>query len=151
MNEQLQQALASILGKTMQGVEAGVSFLSTEIPDVIHQLLVWKMAQSSVYLSLYIIAAFVGILLICKSYKTVFEYQRGSHLYYGNSGELEKEGKRLMDEYGAKIPFSIIGCAAGFMSIIFLLVGGVAEMSTVIQIWLAPKIYLIEYAASLAK
>lgn len=151
MNEQLQQALASILGKTMQGVEAGVSFLSTEIPDVIHQLLVWKMAQSSVYLSLYIIAAVVGIFLICKSYKTVFEYQRGSNLYYGNRGELEEEGRRLMAEYGSKMPFSMIGCAAGFMSIIFLLVGGVAEMSTVIQIWLAPKIYLIEYAASLAK
>jgi hypothetical protein len=85
MNEQLQQALSAILNKTMSGVDAGISFLSSEIPDVIHQLLVWKMAQASVFLSIHVIAATFGVFFILKSLKILSQYQKGSRLYYNNS------------------------------------------------------------------
>ena len=131
MNEQIQQALASILGKTMQGVEAGVSFLSTEIPDVIHQLLVWKMAQSVVGAA-FLIAVIVTYLWSLKFAKKWFKAER------------EKS-------YGSEeIPVMIWTFAgAVFLGIpLFELYG---RTSDIIQIWLAPKIYLIEYSASLAK
>jgi hypothetical protein len=56
-----------------------------------------------------------------------------------------------MDENAGALPFAIVGCVTGVISIIAMLVGGIGNLSTVIQIWIAPKIYLIEYAASLAK
>lgn len=37
MNDQLQEALASIIDKTISGIEAGAAFLQAELPDVIHQ------------------------------------------------------------------------------------------------------------------
>ena len=130
MNEQLQQALASILGKTMQGVEAGVSFLSTEIPDVIHQLLVWKMYYAGLE-SIALIFGLIAFYKFCKFY--------------------EKTEGDFFKEYGTATPpaiiifivggiYSLLSCAQLFLNI-----------ATMFKIWLAPKIYLIEYAASLAK
>ena len=41
MNEQLQNALAEILGKTLNGIDAASAFFFSELPDVIQQLLTW--------------------------------------------------------------------------------------------------------------
>ena len=46
MNDQLQAALADIIGKTGEAVSDGVGFLKAELPSVIQQLLYWKMASS---------------------------------------------------------------------------------------------------------
>lgn len=40
MNEQLQQALATILNKSIEGIDAGVEFMQAELPEVIEQLLI---------------------------------------------------------------------------------------------------------------
>ena len=48
MNEQLQKALVELIGKASNGIDASVSFLSAEIPDVIHQLLLWYAAKSAI-------------------------------------------------------------------------------------------------------
>lgn len=135
MNEQLQQALASILNKTASGVEAGAAFLQSEIPEVVSQLLLYKLVAASVesFILLSLILGFAFFVrLVCSSIK--------------------KEGV-FYDEYGPG-SLSIIG----FMG---LLCGGIASLisfiaifcniAVILKIWLAPKIYLIEYAASLAK
>lgn len=152
MNEELQQALVAILNKTAAGVEAGAAFLQSELPDVIQQLLIWKAVSSALAFSV----AFC-VLAIClanlKKQSTQFrEYMRGESLYYNNHGnELEQEGKRLREENDGSIPF-LIGwaCATAISGLVFV-IDGISSAGTAIQIWLAPKIYLIEYAASLAK
>lgn len=138
MNEQLQQALAAILNKTMAGVEAGVSFLSAELPDVIQQLLIWKAAQS-------LVISIGGLLLVVAT--SVF---------------VRKQSRRIknQDGYGYRANLVFDGSGDVHPGIIGVIFGaafgwgfGVAGMLdlTWLQIWLAPKIYLIEYAASLAK
>lgn len=122
MNEQLQQALSTIISKTMQGVDASISFFSAEIPDVIHQLLVFKLAQACVLLiiaSLYLVAW------------CVFSYKSFKNDWH--------EGIQMIAVFG--------GGTGAVVSVASLFLNG----STALQIWLAPKIYLIEYAASLAK
>lgn len=152
MNEQLQQALTAILNKTMSGVDAGVNFLSQEIPDVIQQLLLWKLAESCLILGILTIVAILGVIAIRKSFAPVKEHMRGSSLYYGNSGnDMEKEGKRLMAENAGSMPFAIMGILFGSISLLVFAISGTYRLSIILQIWLAPKIYLIEYAASLAK
>ena len=42
----LEQSLVTIIEKATTGIDTAVSFLSAEIPDVIHQLLMWKMVNS---------------------------------------------------------------------------------------------------------
>lgn len=152
MNEQLQQALTAILNKTMSGVDAGVSFLSAEIPDVIHQLLMWKLAEACLLLAVFTAVAILGGVAIRKSYVPVKRHMRGSSLYYGNSGnDLEKEGKELMAENAGAMPFAIFGLIFGVIALFVFAVNGTQKVAVILQIWLAPKIYLIEYAASLAK
>lgn len=152
MNEQLQQALTAILNKTMSGVDAGVNFLSAEIPDVIHQLLLWKMAQASI--GLFLIVVFFSVSVVCslKGLKVVAKYNEGSDLYVSNHGnDDEKRGKAMRAEADRKMPFAIISFIACGISLFALLFVGTSFLMTIVQIWIAPKIYLIEYAASLAK
>lgn len=139
MNEQLQQALTAILNKTMSGVDAGVNFLSAEIPDVIHQLLLWKMVES--------LLIFIGgliLLVIC----SVFVYKQTRRV---------KTGEGTYGSYKANFVFDSDGDHPGIIGVISVAVfglgfgiGGICNLNW-LQIWIAPKIYLIEYAASLAK
>jgi hypothetical protein len=151
MNEQLQQSLAVILSKATDGVEAGISFLQAEIPDVVQQLLLWKMVSNIfVFVSLAFLAAYTVIKFKPFALK-LMEYSRGSSMYYENFGEIEREGKRIMSENGGSVPFAVAWFFVAFVSCLFFMFSGVESAGTALQIWLAPKIYLIEYAASLAK
>lgn len=128
MNEQLQQALAALLNKTVAGVEAGTAFLQAEIPDVIQQLLMWKLAQASAMSA----ACVLGLLGVAFVLRVVAKHT-------ANDGILSIEG--------GGIPVSILSAAFTGAAGVGLFSWG----SDALQIWLAPKIYLIEYAASLAK
>lgn len=143
MNEQLQQALASMLNKTVSGVEAGAAFLQSEIPDVIQQLLIWKAAES-------IVTAIFGIILLiltavllktqCRKEKIDgcggFSSNTKANLVYDDDGDIHPGviGVIIASSMGVLFGFTMLSC-----------------VMTALQIWLAPKIYLIEYATSLAK
>ena len=113
----------------MQGVEAGVSFLSTEIPDVIHQLLLFKLVWSAI---IAIILAATLFFLISKGWK------------------VSKKANEEVSSSHKGLPWLVYGIACVLPSVIMFFVA-LGNIKNVIQIWLAPKIYLIEYAASLAK
>lgn len=152
MNEQLQQALAALLNKTVAGVEAGTSFLRAELPEVIQQLLIWKAVSSALTFSITLCLLAVCIVKIRKPAAQLREYLRGDILYYSNNGnDMEAEGKRLRTENAGSIPFFIGWMAAAFLAGLVFAIKGLSSASIALQIWLAPKIYLIEYAASLAK
>ena len=46
MNEQLQEALAELLGKANNGIDTAGNFLASELPEVIQQLLMWHGVKS---------------------------------------------------------------------------------------------------------
>ena len=46
MNEQLQAALAEIITKVSNGADSAVAFLSGQLPDVVQQLLMWKLVAN---------------------------------------------------------------------------------------------------------
>ncbi|MBJ8812661.1 hypothetical protein, partial [Citrobacter koseri] len=46
MNEQANKILVELLQKAANGIDAAVSFSQAQIPDVVHQLLVWNMTHS---------------------------------------------------------------------------------------------------------
>lgn len=128
MNEQLQQALTAILNKTMSGVDAGVNFLSAEIPDVIYQLLVWKASISALSLLACLSLCWVIYRVNAAQWKVIMKWK--------------EEGDELIDHPEMMFNF--------FQLFLLIPVCGLFSLDW-LQIWLAPKIYLIEYAASLAK
>lgn len=151
MNESLQQALAGILNKTMAGVEAGVSFLSAELPDVIHQLLLWKMVSAGVFALLSIAAVVFFTGAAKRGIKVLCDHSAAQSAYIHDTGEKEREARSIMEDLSSKIPFAIGAIALAVLSWLSLLIGGIPSAMEMLKIWLAPKIYLIEYAASLAK
>ena len=142
MNEQLQQSLSQILDQAVSGVQAGVSLFNAELPDVIHQLLMWKMVES-------LVMCIVGITLTSVMTYILIKYSGvGAKIKDSDSRWKTHHITLTHDEEGDIAPWIPATIAApmlaalGFLSLVNI---------DWLKIWLAPKVYLIEYAASLVK
>lgn len=126
MNEELKTKANELLLRLLEGVEEGSEFLAGEIPELLEQLLAWKFAISlipSVGLILCCLLAVAGVLTIAAS------------------NESEKEH-----------PVRMAGAAACFVIGLFFGIGCLANLNgDWVQIWIAPKVYLLEYAAEVVK
>ena len=125
----LEQAFADMLTRIVNGMEKGADFLSSQLPAVVEQLLTWKLYES-------IIGCVMGLLLVAFCLKTPF----WAYKKYKKSDE-------GWDEFCVELA-SVFGGSALFV----MFVGGLYMINLKwLQIWIAPKIYLIEYAAELIK
>ena len=123
MNEQLQQALLMILNQTVDAVKAGTTFLMAQLPDVIQQLLIWKAVESGIWFGLGVLTTGLA----------VYGWVKVRKFWLGDS----------IDMCAMLVITSLILSTAGLCTLFHNL--------TWLQILVAPKIYLIEYAASLVK
>lgn len=120
MNEQLQAALATLLGKTIDGIDSSVAFVQSELPDVIQQLLTWYMVVNAIYAIIAIAIPFI-----------YYKLARAAYI-------------KMNEDIEAGVIISMVGIIPAIASLILINVEW-------LQIIIAPKIWLIEYAASLAK
>jgi uncharacterized membrane protein len=121
----LNDALVDIIQKTQGAVESGVSFLSQQIPEVIQQLLMWKLVESIVLLVVGLIAVVAYIVAVMAAVKY------DSVVYAGDT----------------TFPTALFGSFIGLTGAIL----GIFSVLEILQIYIAPKVWLIEYAAHLAK
>lgn len=126
MNDQLQKALAAILAKATQGVETGAAFLQAELPEVVRQLLMWEAISSAISFC-FGVAMIVAAVLILKRLIRV----------------MKSNPRTDWDDYPGYIIPSILLSAFGLM--------WAACSLTWLKILVAPKLFLIEYAAHLVK
>lgn len=129
MNEQLQHSLTEILEKVTTGAKTASNFLIEETPEVVRELLLWYGVKSFIY---FVLA--LSILLIWFLYEKWLLGWCKSNL--GTCGE----------------PWFFIYIIAGsaprgVMLITFLIIFNIEWL----QIWLAPKIWLIEYTTKLVQ
>lgn len=141
MNEQANKILVDLLQKASNGIDAAVSFSQAQIPDVIHQLLVWNFASS-------ICAQVFGLLVVIACPFPV----KAILTRYAKAKV--KDETWVIDQsfdFTKSMSFSafcaLVMCAVAF----FVGVLMIATNFDWLKIWLAPKLYLIEYAASLVK
>lgn len=130
MNDELQKALVEVINKTSKGVESGVEFLQRELPEVVQQILWWHAIHSAIFFVLGL------MLLLYLPLKCRSLWQKWS--------AIEKENPR------ADVDGYVWGCAACLAG---TLLGALMVLLnlTWLKILIAPKLYLIEYAASLVK
>lgn len=125
------QKATAVTGEAIDGVKSvtgkAIDFASTQIPDVIHQLLLWKMAEATVY----IIASCIAIWIFFILRKRFAAYIKGS-----------------FDEDMGWAFFYVI---AGMVLIAVPVLHIITYTLVILKIWLAPKLYLIEYVAKLVK
>ncbi|ANZ86940.1 hypothetical protein [Citrobacter freundii] len=149
MNEQAHKILIELLQKAANGIDAAVSFSQAQIPDVIHQLLVWKLTKSLV-ITLIILATIPVVVKFVRSMMKrepdgVFDNEG----YSWDRGKPKYKPTLIWQRDGDLSPFTII-FAAGCGLYVVAAFGLIIDL-TWLKIWLAPKLYLIEYAASLVK
>ena len=127
MNEELQKALGELLSKANNGIDAAGVFLAAELPDVIQQLLMWHAVKSLITFVLCLLIPFI-------IYRVSINVARKTFL---------KEGNDAFEFPHMIIPMVFIGIIAPTICL--------AKINIVwLQIWLAPKVWLIEYAAKLS-
>lgn len=125
----LEKSLVTILDKTIVGVEQGVAFLSSEIPDVVRQLLLWHGMKNLIFF-------LVGLVMIASS---AYIIKYASMLRKKDEFDWDNEGYLLQQIFYYGLSLLIFGLSFIGLNIEW------------IQVWIAPKVWLIEYAASLVK
>ena len=134
MNEQLQTALTQIIDKTMTGVDQSIDFLSEQIPDVLSQLLLWYGVSNMIY-------AFVGVAILYTCYRVVKKPKGTKETWLWEWNEYRETHK--VSDWVALSPALLLPVILGFSLL--------TKVMDALQIFIAPKIWLLEYAASLAK
>jgi hypothetical protein len=145
MNDQLEKALVQIIEKASAGVEAGINFLSAEIPDVIYQLLTWKLVEASFYIVINLIVMAALIFL------TVKFSGRGSKIN-PDKGDYDNHAITLTHDEDGDLHPGIVGVVlVDVIAAVITLINVLTYSLVAAQIYVAPKIFLIEYATKLAK
>ena len=143
MNEQLQQALVKVIEKANSGVDTSIAFLSDQLPDVVNQLLTWGLlsaALTCVVCILLVIASCVALKKVSDGVKESKQSKKDNWAYQHYSwGGGTVEGPVIV----------IIMLSIAFCSVSLIVFTGC--LFDALKIIFAPKIWLIEYAATLAK
>ena len=143
MNEELQKALGELLNKANGGINAASDFLVAELPEVIQQLLMWHMVSNIVYCVISILLIYIPI----KYHSKIKDKPKD-----GSSNNLYE-----WSEYN-----SIHRFRDDIETALFIYIGGVGSIMAIVtsialfniewlQIYIAPKVWLLEYAANLTK
>jgi hypothetical protein len=141
MNDQLQSVLLSILQSTVDTAGQIKDLVIEETPLVVQQLLMWKVAEAGFNI-------FIGVLLFVGAFLT------WKGVFRNKPAKDEENWAWTHNSYGSlrmKEPgpqFALMGAA------ILCLASGVIVLTNVpiiIQILVAPKVYLIEYMSLLSR
>jgi len=130
MNTELDQTANEALRALIDNAASTKEFILAELPEVVQQLLMWKTAESIA--DCVIALAFVGVPLFIVRWQWV-------------NGEEHIKHSIVKETDGAIYLVNAV-------LILPLLIGTLKYCNlTWLQIWLAPKVYLLEYAADLVK
>ncbi|CAH9015705.1 putative TMhelix containing protein [Vibrio phage 511E55-1] len=134
MNEQLQGAVAQILERAISGIDSSVEFMQAELPDVVEQLLLWYAVSNVIY-------TLLGLFILYASYWIIKKPKPTDDNWMWDWSERKGRHEGSMN------------CIFGIFVLFPAIPGFILSMSIMesIQIWVAPKIWLMEYAANLVK
>lgn len=137
----------------IQSATSVKEFMVTQIPDVLHQLLMWQFAHNVIWLIVNCIFVYFTYWL-CKdafvSYNgycdqdAIMRQTKDTKVYENAKTKREKMELRVAAN-------GILGVIAGIVSLMGAIPGAINSIETALKIWIAPKIFLIEYAAELVK
>lgn len=168
----LESSLVSIIQSVQTGVQAGVTFLSEEIPDVLRQLIMWKAAYHGMWAVLQASLIVIAFFMVRKCLLMITEQSRleqlaDSHASVVEHSYLSSQQKDLPEWLAqqkvvteakaastAGIPSLVIYCVLTGIALIAGIAGAInvfGNLLTLTQLVIAPKVWLIEYAASLVK
>lgn len=146
-NERAQEALADLLNMAVDSLEGAQTFAEAQLPDVIEQLLMWKMLESLVVslMSLGFVAIAIGIPV----YTAVRTYR--TRQSQGTDHTTHYVVNLWWDKYAPSMVSVNLMAGGGTVAMIAIFVASFNMNLVWLQIMVAPKFYLLEYAADLMK
>jgi hypothetical protein len=123
VSDKLQASLADMLTKATSVAGDAKDFVVAQLPDVIRQLLLWKMAES-IWECIFPIIVMIGFIIFAKQMMKKSNWENGEP----NNG------------------YAVISIVGWILTALSFLYFFFSVNITWLQIWLAPKVYLIEYA-----
>ena len=129
MDEKLQATVSEMLDKAIEGMGKATDFLSAEIPVYVQELLLWKAIYSASLCA-------IGVALIVVAF---IKWPKWLSTHYAWVAKDEDDIREM-----SYFPLGLVGFTWALFA--YFLVN-----LTWLQIWIAPRVYLVEYAASLAK
>ncbi|EJX3973907.1 hypothetical protein ACE3DM_004565, partial [Salmonella enterica] len=138
-----------LLQKASNGIDAAVSFSQTQLPDVVHQLLLWNMVDSLIKTLIAILTIPLVFRFMKKQCQRVEIGKICDEGYSWERGNPKYRQTMVWDSKG-EINFLILPLSGVLIMWGLFIIATVTNMVW-LKIWLAPKLYLIEYAASLIK
>jgi hypothetical protein len=118
--------VSQTLVDSISAVKSGAAWIQGQIPDILTQFLHWQLAKNVVTLVLWIIYGIVVYLVIKSKWIKAF------------------------DDVSEGFSTVVLGIAGGILTIygVFHVIDAIMN---IVQIAIAPKVYLLEYAASLVR
>ena len=143
MTDKIENALVTVIQDAATTAKTATEFVLAELPEVAQQLLMWHAARSLLQLILGV-AVFVGLVVFWRWFWVGLGEQTGE-----SYGSTRYKRTRSHDEYG-RAQDSTVGA---IIVTIFLSVAALPAMLNLawLKILIAPKLYLLEYAADLIK
>lgn len=134
----LEQVLVDTINTVTEGAKKvsgqAIDFASEQVPDVIHQLLMFQMVKAVVFIVLSATVFFIAVHMCVRLINILKE-------------EKQKNTSTYFDESGYYLGVALISIFAAAPALLVF----IGNLLKALKIWLAPKIYLIEYVADLIK
>ena len=127
MNSETDKQIAEILKKGLEVAEKSGNFVIEQAPDLVKQLITYKTVETSICVLIEITLMYL-----------IFRYFK--YLYKKNNED---------SDFIICYEFHIIGMIITSLMGIFLFFEFITDISNLIQLIFAPKIYLLEYIAKL--
>ena len=149
--ESLNAALVAVLNKAISAAERGGEFLAEQIPDVVNQLLMWHLVKNIIIVSVILFVVLASFTALLKAFPKNREYLKVCKEWYSTYGKDEKLNEVRQSELSPYVEIFWASLAAYIASTLVFFIAGINRILYAVQILIAPKVYLIEYAASLVK
>lgn len=137
---ELETALVELITKTVEQTGEATDFILAETPEYIQQLLFFKMIVPCVFFSVACAFAFLAWKLIHLKISIVKldDKDKPNWCWY------------LSSRYRTSLAYDFVFTAGVLCGVTSLFIG-VASVINILKIAIAPKVYLVEYAAGLIK
>lgn len=123
-DEALKAQLARYLEQLEAGVKTGGDFVAQQVPDIVHQMIVFNMAQAIVYA-----VAAVTVMIFCQwSLRALVRTQKN------------------WDDFAWSVAAGLSGSGLVVSVIVFFM-----NVQTILKCWLAPKYYVLEQIMAMVK
>lgn len=139
MSNELDAVVAKLLLDSAESVSEAKAFVLSELPDVIQQLLVWHATRS-------VLLTMLGLFILLTPIMLIWKYGGKGEPMPNSLGEYYAD--TLTHDYQGKLDLDCLLWLALPISLTTL--AGILLINIDwLQIWIAPKLYIIEYARGL--